>query len=109
MTAQEALAAVLAGQTVRVVNGTDPDDPICLHYLDRCFEFDFEPMIYTEAIGGWSEGIKEAICGPNSLFYVEFLADPPPSSIALHDETPLQRESDDPVVLTVGKRRSVEL
>lgn len=99
MTPQEALAAVLAGQVIRTLNGPDPEDPICLHYLDRCFEFDYEPMIYTEAIGGWSEGVKEAICEPDSSFYVEYMADPAPLSIELYEDDPLQRESSSPVVL----------
>lgn len=109
LTAADALAAVLAGRTVRVAVGPDPEDPTCLHYLDRCFEDDFQPLIYSEVVGGWSEGAKEAVCEPGSSFYVGWLADPAPLSIEATEETPPQRESDVPVSLTVGKGRSVEL
>jgi hypothetical protein len=70
----EAHAAILTGRVVRAVVGDEPDDPICLHYLDRCYEDDYEPMIYTESIAGWSEGAKEAICGSQDSFYVSFAA-----------------------------------
>ena len=98
-TPQEAWDAICAGRTVRIVVGSDPEDPICLHYLDRCYEDFHEPMIYTESIGGWSEGIKEAVCKPHDEFYVKWIADPPPLSIAITDETPIGRESREPVAL----------
>jgi hypothetical protein len=91
---QEARAVVLAGHTVRLVVGADRDDPICLHYVDRCLELDGEPMIYTESIGGWSEGSKEAICELDSDFYVKFVADPRPLSLTITDEEPPRREAD---------------
>jgi len=93
--ASEALAAILAGRTVRVVVGPDPEDPICLHYLDRCYEDDYQPMIYSEGVGGWSEGIKEAVCEPNSSFYVGWVADSAPLSLSITDQHPPQRESQD--------------
>jgi hypothetical protein len=89
---EECRAAILAGKTVRVVVGADPADPVCLLYLDRCLENDYEPMIYTEAVGGWSEGVKEAVCEPDSDFFVGWVADPPPLSMAITEEEPLQRE-----------------
>jgi hypothetical protein len=92
LSGEQARAHVLAGRTVRMVVGATPDDPICLHYLDRCREFDGEPMIYTEAIGGWSAGIKEAICEPESDFYVRFVSDPPSLSLTLTDQEPPLRE-----------------
>lgn len=92
-----AYAAVLAGRTVRSVVGTDPDDPVCLHYLDRCYEFDYKPQIYTESVGGWSTGVKEAICKPGDGFYVGFVADS--LSLTVTDETPPQREAPAPVCL----------
>jgi hypothetical protein len=108
LTPDEAHAAILAGRTVRVVVGPDPEDPTCLHYLDRCEEYDLQPMIYTEAVGGWSGGVKEAVCAPDSSFYVEnFVASPLPLSISLTDEVPPLRESQAPV--SVGKKRSVQL
>lgn len=103
MKAEEALAAILAGRTVRIVCGSDPEDPVCLHYLDRCYESDFEPMIYSEAVGGWSEGVKEAVCEPDSSFYASFVADPLPLSMATTDETPSQRESPCPVEWADGR------
>jgi hypothetical protein len=97
VTPDEAWAAILAGRTVRVVVGPDPEDPTCLHYLDRCWEDYHKPLIYTEAIGGWSEGVKEAICDPGSNFYVEFVSDPVAVSLTVSDEVPPQRESERPV------------
>lgn len=93
LTPDEAHAAILGGSTVRVVVGPDPEDPICLHYLDCCEEDDCEPMIYTESIGGWSEGVKEAICEITSDFYIGWVADPPPLSMSVTEEVPLRRES----------------
>ena len=97
LTADEAHAAILTGRTVRVVVGPDPEDPVCLHYIDRCAEDDYEPMIYTESVGGWSEGVKEAVCEPEDSFYVGFLYDPPPLRIEITEEAPPQRESRDPL------------
>lgn len=85
--------AILAGHTVRLVVGSDPRDPTCLHYLDRCHEFGGKPMIYAESIGGWSEGVKEAICAPHDAFYIEFVSDPKPLSLTITDEAPSQREA----------------
>lgn len=99
LSAEEAWAAVLAGKTVRCVVGPDPEDPICLHYLDRCWEDHEKPLIYTEAIGGWSEGIKEAVCEPQSAFYVEFLSDPAPFRLTVTTAEPPQRESRGVVIL----------
>lgn len=98
LTPMQAHAAVLAGKTVRVVVGHDPEDPTCLKYLDRCHENDFEPMIYTESVGGWSEGVKECVCEPESDFFVRWVAEGDPVSITVTDETPPQRESPQPVV-----------
>jgi len=104
ITPDEARAAVLAGRTVRVVVGADRGDPICLHYLDRCYENDYEPMIHTESIAGWSAGIKECVCEPDSTFYVGWLAGPTPLSITVADEHPPQRESRHPVAFDEGRR-----
>jgi hypothetical protein len=93
ITAEQARAAVLSGRTVRIVRGPDPEDPTCLHYLDRCYENDFEPMIYSESISGWSQGIKNAICAPESAFYVEFITRPNPPSLTVVDDEPPQREA----------------
>lgn len=92
VTPDDALTAVLAGRTVRIVVGPDREDPTCLLYLDKCFEDDYEPMIYSEAVGGWSEGVKEAVCKPGNDFFVGFVADPPPLSIGITDEIPAGRE-----------------
>jgi hypothetical protein len=91
ITPDEARAAVLAGKVVRSVTGVEYDDPVCLHYMDRTFEMDHEPMIYTEAIEGWSEGVNEAICEPGSDFYVEFVSDA--HSLTITDQEPPQRET----------------
>lgn len=100
ITPDEALAAILAGRTVRVVVGSDPEDPICLHYIDRCYEHDYEPMIYSEAVAGWSEGVKEAVCDPareaDRSFYVGWVAEPSPLSIEITDEVPIGREAGRP-------------
>lgn len=98
LTPEQAWGAILSGRTVRSVVGSDPEDPTCLHYLDRCFEDDYEPMIYTESIAGWSEGIKECVCEPSSAFYVEWVAEREPLSTVATDERPPQRESEHPVV-----------
>lgn len=97
ISAREAHAAVLDGKTVRIVVGDDPNDPVLLHYLDSCFADDHEIMIYTESIGGWSSGVKEAICEPDSDFYIKFVSDPSPLSITIADEEPPQREAPRPV------------
>lgn len=93
LTPQEALKAVLAGRTVRLVVGPASDDPVCLHYLDRCRGDDYEPMIYTESISGWSAGVKEAICEPTNTFYLKHLADAPPPSLTITSEEPRLREA----------------
>lgn len=93
ITPEEALEAVLAGKTVRVVVGADPEDPICLHYLDRCYQDCDVPMIYTESVGGWSEGSKEAICEPDEGFYLKFVSEPKPLSITITDAEPPRREA----------------
>jgi hypothetical protein len=93
ITAEEAYAAVLAGQTVKLVVGPDPEDPTLLHYLDRCWENYGQPMIYQESIGGWSQGVKEAICEADSTFYVEYATKPEPLSLTITDEEPPMRES----------------
>lgn len=96
ITAEEAREAVLAGQVVRAVVGHDPEDPIVLFYLDRAFEDDYEPMIYQESIGGWSEGgSKECVCEPDSDFFVEHVARPEPVSLTITDQVPSQREMGD--------------
>lgn len=93
ITPEEALEAVLAGKTVRLAVGDDPEDPVLLHYLDRCYQ-DYEiEMIYAESIGGWSEGSKEAICKPDEGFYVEFVSEPKPLSLTITDEEPMRREA----------------
>lgn len=97
VTPEEARAAVLAGRTVRIVVGSSPGDPTCLHYLDRCYE-DFDKlMIYTESVAGWSAGVKEAICEPDEEFYVEFISDPAPLSLTVTDEVPPRREAQHPI------------
>jgi hypothetical protein len=93
LTPGEAHAAILAGHVVRVVVDNDPEDHICLMYLDECFEDDFELMIHTESVGGRSEGVKECVCEPDSDFFVGWLAEPAPLSIAVTYEEPPQRES----------------
>lgn len=98
LTPEQARDAVLAGKTVRVVVGHDPEDPICLKYLDRCFEDDYEPMIYTESVAGWSEGVKECVCDPASDFFVRWVAEGQPVSITVTAAVPPQRESTTPVV-----------
>lgn len=103
LSGEQALAAILAGCVVRVVTGPDPEDPVCLHYLDRCDEFYSAPMIYTESVGGWSEGGKEAICDPDSDFYVEFVSDR--LSIEIVDQKPPQREHSQPVIYVRGNAR----
>lgn len=81
---------------MRAVVGDDPEDPICLFYLDRAFEDDYEPMIYQESIGGWSEGYsKECVCTPESDFFVEHVARPKPLSLTITDQVPPQREEGD--------------
>jgi hypothetical protein len=93
ITPEAARAAVLEGKTVRVVIGPDPEDPTVLIYIDHSRENGGEPMIYCEPVRGWSAGIKEAVCKPEDLFFLEFVADPPPLSITITDQEPPQREA----------------
>jgi hypothetical protein len=92
VTPEEAWAAVLAGKAVRLTVGTEHDDPVSLLYVDRCHEFLGEPQIYAEAIAGWSEGIKEAVCEPESSFFLEFVKDA--HRLEVTDQEPPQREHD---------------
>ncbi len=92
LTPQEAHAAILAGQTVKVVVGHDANDPVLLNYLDRCHDDGDELMIYTEAIGGWSEGVKEAICEPESAFYADRFATDC-VSLTITEQEPMLRET----------------
>lgn len=88
LTPAEAYAAVLDGKVIRVEVGEHPDDPVLLNYLDD--DGYGEQAIYTEAIGGWSQGVKEAVCESDSTFYAEkFLTDR--KSITLTDEEPFMR------------------
>lgn len=97
LTPEEAHAAVLAGKTVQVVRGTDPEDPISLHYLDKTWDQFGETLIHTEVISGWSEGIKEAVCDPQSSFYAEHIKDA--HEITITDREPFQREAHGPICL----------
>jgi hypothetical protein len=90
LTPQEAREAVLAGKVVKMRVGEETEDPVLLNYVDRTYEFDYQPMIFSEAIGGWSEGIKEAVCELDSDFYLEFVTDV--YSLTLTDDEPLRRE-----------------
>jgi hypothetical protein len=54
-------AAILAGHVVQIVVGPDPEDPTCLHYLDRCYADHHREMIYSEAIGGWSDATMSQV------------------------------------------------
>jgi hypothetical protein len=93
LTPEEARDAVLAGQTVRMsVDSGDPEDPVCLLYVDRCSEFDGEPNVYSEAIDGWSAGVKEAVCELDSSFFLEFVADDG-RRLELTDQEPPLRET----------------
>lgn len=101
-TPAEALAAILAGGTVRLVVGPEPGDPTCLHYLDRCYE-DFDKLfIYTESIGGWSVGIKEAVCAPDDSFYVEFVGEDG-KVLTITNEEPPKREAEGPLTWRAGR------
>lgn len=97
LTPDKAHEAILAGHTVKAVVGHDADDPVLLHYLDRCRDDGRMLMIYSEAIGGWSEGVKEAVCAADSSFYVEHVAGC--VSITITDQEPMLRESEAPISL----------
>lgn len=100
---QEAYEAVLAGHVVRAVIGADAEDPVVLFYLDRTYEFDRKLHIFCEPISGWSEGIKECLCEPDSSFFVDSLTEDPPLSLSIvTDKTPPLRESPTAVTFEVA-------
>lgn len=61
LTPAQAAAAVREGKTVRLVVGTDSEDPVILTR-------DVDGMAISTPIAGWSEGIVEPICETSSDF-----------------------------------------
>lgn len=61
LTVAEACEAVRGGQVVRLSVGADLDDPVLLVWVD-------EGMVMSYAIGGWSAGVVEPVCGKGSTY-----------------------------------------
>jgi hypothetical protein len=66
MTVDEARAALRRGDRIRVVVGTDPDDPTIVLSLDG------ETVICT-AVAGWSAGVVEPACWIDSDYLKTYL------------------------------------
>lgn len=58
------------GQVVMSV-GPDPEDPVCWIVHDVREEPDCR--IVSMAVSGWSEGMREPVCGPDSDYLQKFL------------------------------------
>ena len=66
MGTQEAREALCAGQRLRMVVGTAPDDPTLIIYLE-------DGVVISESVAGWSAGVVEPVCALESDFLAEFL------------------------------------
>lgn len=66
MNVEDARAALKHGQTIVIVVGTDPEDPVCHLTLDN-------GLVYTTSVAGWSEGITECVCELDSTFLDRFI------------------------------------
>lgn len=68
MTPAEALAAVRAGERVRVVVGKDVDDPTLIVWAD-------DGTLMSAAVAGWSAGVLEPVCAMDSEYLTTFFDD----------------------------------
>jgi hypothetical protein len=68
LTSDEALDALRAGERLRLTVGPHPDDPVLLVWQD-------DGVIASEAIGGWSAGVREVVCAAASEYLVGYLSD----------------------------------
>lgn len=69
MTAAEAAIAIREGKTIRMTVGTGAGDPVLLIRREG-------NTIMSEAVGGWSAGVTEAVCFIESRFLEDdFLKD----------------------------------
>jgi hypothetical protein len=72
--AGEALRALRANKGQVVVSvGTGREDPVC--WIVHDVREDPDCRIVTTAVGGWSEGVREPVCGPDDDFLWEFLSE----------------------------------
>lgn len=68
MIPREAAERIRNGGAVRVVVGTEPDDPTLIVHRDG-------DAIMSRAVAGWSEGVVEPVCDAQSAYLLTFLAD----------------------------------
>ena len=70
MNTTEAIRALKSGQTVRMICGDGPEDPIILLTLH-------DEMVIAESVAGWSAGVVEPVCGIERSFLHEYIEDRP--------------------------------
>lgn len=62
----QAAQAIREGQTVKMTVGPKPEDPVLLLTRE-------DNGVMSEAIAGWSAGVREAVCAIDSTFLAQYL------------------------------------
>lgn len=68
MQVETARAALMSGARLRIVVGTDPDDPTLVVWLE-------DGMVMSESVAGWSAGVVEPVCALSSDYLAGYLSD----------------------------------
>lgn len=93
--ADEAIIALRANEGQVVVSvGTDPEDPVC--WIVHDVREDPECRIVSTAVGGWSAGMREPVCGPDDDFLREFLSEGGGTATLVLIEDPFSASGDTP-------------